>query len=99
MPQTQHPLDNWFDKKPRIHRAGIDAILVDDDWEQFLLSHHRWSPEEVVLIRCLFEPTRQQIHAFLSEMIFDDDEPSPATLKAWRQPMSACWKGSILAPS
>jgi hypothetical protein len=32
-------------------------------------------------------------------MIFDDDEPSPATLKAWRQPMSACWKGSILAPS
>src|SRR5208282_4766042 len=56
MPQSVHPLDNWFYRKPRIQQAGIEAILIDEPWGQFLSKHHHWTTDEVVRVRCLLRP-------------------------------------------
>jgi hypothetical protein len=99
MAEAQHPLDKWFATKPRVQRAGISAIVIDDaylDWEEFLIGHRHWRPEDVVLVRCLLQPTDEEIEEFLTEMVFHDDELALALLEAWRQPMSKCWENSQL---
>jgi len=99
MNRTQHPLDSWFNEKPRLRRAGLQAILIDEDWPEFLTRHRKWRSEDVILVRCLLQPTPEEIDAFLEEMVFDDDELSPALLKVWRQPMTRCLVGSQISSS
>lgn len=105
MNNAQHPLDKWLTTRRRVQRAGTSAIAFDDeyliddecvDWEHFLIGHHHWKPEDVVFVRCLLQPTDEEIEEFLSEMTFDDDELVPALLEVWKQPMSKCWGNSQL---
>jgi len=69
MAEAQHPIDKWLATKRRVQRAGTSTIVIDDeytDWEHFLIGHHHWKPEDVVFVRCLLQPTDEEIEAFLS---------------------------------
>lgn len=99
MSPAEHPLDKCLATKRRVQRAGTRAIVFDDeyiDWENFLIGHDQWKPEDVVFVRCLLQPTDEEIEEFLSEMVFNDDELAPTLLEAWHQPMNTCWENSQL---
>jgi hypothetical protein len=99
MPRTTHPLDNWFYSKPRIKQAGIEAILIDEPWEQFLARHHYWTTEDVTRVRCLLRPTEPEIEQFLAKAVFDDESLSPSLLEAWQRPREDCFAGCGLQVS
>jgi len=95
MPQSVHPLDNWFYRKPRIQQAGIEAILIDEPWGQFLSKHHHWTTDEVVRVRCLLRPQPEDIEQFLARAVFDGEPPSSSSLDAWRRPEEECFAGCV----
>lgn len=91
MPGTTHPLDKWFRRKPRIRQAGVEAILIDDAWEQFFAKHHDWTTGDVIRVRSLLRPEQAEIEEFLAGASL-----SPTIAEAWRRPQGECFEGSRL---
>ncbi len=97
--QSVHPLDSWFYRKPRIQQAGIEAILIDEPWEQFLAKRGQWTTDDIVRVRCLLRPQPEDIEQFLASAVFIDEPLSSSSLDAWRRPKEECLAGCGLGVS